>query len=85
MSIYRRDEVAPEREPAPWTIGAEAADEQERGFHERALKPIEWQPIPWKDFPAEGLFGHDLEWLSSNHVVYFASADGEDLLLIRNL
>jgi hypothetical protein len=84
MSIYRRDEIAPEWEPAPWPMDAEAADEQERGFLERANKPIRWQPIPWKAFPSEGIFGHQKEWFSSADVEFVASVDGEDLLLIRN-
>lgn len=85
MSIYRRDEVLPEWEPAPWPMEDEAANRQERGFHERALKSIEWQAIPWKDFPAEGMFGQQKDWFSSADVEFFASIDGENMLLIRNV
>ncbi|MDB5705843.1 MAG: hypothetical protein JWN66_2959 [Sphingomonas bacterium] len=85
MSLYRRDAISPEWEPAPWPMGRKAADEQERGFHERAIKPVAWQPIPWRSFPTEGLFGHDKDWFLSADVAFFASVDGEDLLLIQNL
>ena len=84
MSIYRRDVVSPEWEPVPWTMAGDAADEQERGFHERALKPIQWQRLPWKAFPPEGIFDHDKDWFLSVDAGFFASTDDEDLLLIQN-
>jgi hypothetical protein len=85
MSIYRRDAVAPEWEPAPWTMAAAAADEQERGFHRRATRSISWERVPWAAFPPEGIFGHDSDWFSSFEVHFVASSDGEDLLLIQNI
>jgi hypothetical protein len=85
MSIYRRDEIDPEWEPAPWPMDASAADEQEQGFHLRALKSINWQPIPWTSFPLEGLFGHTTDWFSSIDAAFYAKHDGEDLILIDNV
>lgn len=85
MSIYRRDDILPEWEPDPWTMADEAADAQERGFHERALKPIQWRLVPWQAFPPEGIFGHDRRWFASLDVECVATFDGEDLLLIRNV
>lgn len=85
MSLYNRDEVAPEWEPASYPMAAKAADEQERGFHERASKPIKWQPLVWDDFPADGIFGHPKEWFTSADVEFVASLEGEDLLLIHNV
>ncbi|HSX54104.1 MAG TPA: hypothetical protein VLG14_02295 [Sphingomonas sp.] len=85
MSIYRRDQILPEWEPVPWTHKGRKADSQEAGFHARALKAIPWRRIDWADFPAEGVFGHNRDWLSSRDVEFVASYDGEDLLLIHNI
>ena len=84
MSIYKRDPVLPEWEPIPYDLTGQAADEQERGFHERASKPIVWQRVPFKAFPDEGVFGHELHWFSENEIEYYASFDTEDLVLVRN-
>lgn len=85
MSLYRRDPVLPEWEPMPWDLAGEAVDEQERGFHARALKPISWTKVPWNDFPPGGLFGHSREYFVSNDVEFFASFEGEDLLLLQHV
>lgn len=84
MSIYRRDDVLPEWEPIPWTARGPVADEQERGFHERALKPLVWTRVRWHDFPAEGVLGYDREWFLRQDIDSVATFDGEDLILIRN-
>lgn len=84
MSIYRRDDASPEWEPMPWDLAGEAADEQEAGFHRRAITPISWQPVPYQSFPKEGVFGHRKDWFAEHEVEFYASLDGEDLLLIRN-
>lgn len=84
MSIYRRDEVAPEWEPMPRDLSGEAADTQEQGFHRRAMKPIAWHEVPRKAFPPKGIFGHARDWFISAEVDFFASFDGEDLLLLRS-
>ncbi|MBO9498229.1 MAG: hypothetical protein J7496_07170 [Novosphingobium sp.] len=85
MSIYRRDEILPEWEPVPWELQGEAADDQERGFHERALRSISWTPINWSDFPSEGIFGKTRDQLSAIDGAFFAFADGEELFLIDNI
>jgi hypothetical protein len=84
MSIYHRDDILPEWEPAPWPMGAEAADEQEQGFHHRAQMLIIWEAIPWKTFPADGIFGHQKDWLTGVDAAFFATHGDEDLLLIDN-
>jgi hypothetical protein len=84
MSIYKRDDVFPQWEPVPWTSKGKAADEQERGFHQRALKPLLWEKIPWDQFPDSGIFGHQKAWLLEKDIQHFATFDGEDLFLIDN-
>jgi hypothetical protein len=84
MSIYRRDDILPEWEAAPWPMDADEADKQEQGFYDRAQIPIRWQPIPWKAFPDEGVFGHQKDWLSSVDAAFFATVGEEDFLLIEN-
>ncbi|MBX3473781.1 MAG: hypothetical protein KF754_05315 [Planctomycetes bacterium] len=58
-------------------------DEQERGFHTRALKPLVWTKVDWNNFPHEGIFGHDRDWFTNNDIAYVATVEGEDLVLIR--
>lgn len=84
MSIYKRDDILPEWEPAPWLMETDAANEQERGFHLRAQMPIKWQAIPWHSFPGSGVIGHDKDWLSSVDAAFYATTNDEDLLLIDN-
>jgi hypothetical protein len=84
VSIYSRDEINPQWEPAPWPMAADAANDQERGFHERAMRQIIWSPIPWLSFPQDGIFGHSKDWLSSVDAAFFATSEDEDLLLIEN-
>lgn len=84
MSIYKRDDVFPEWEPIPWDMSGEAADEQEREFHKRAMMPIMWRKIPWKAFPSNGIFGHGRDWFASNEIAYFAIFDDEEFILIQN-
>ncbi|WP_267548977.1 hypothetical protein [Rhizobium rhizogenes] len=66
-------------------MAASAADAQRRAFHERAMMPIKWQPVPWKRFPSDGIFGHQKDWFVSAEVEFIASSGGEDLLLIENV
>ena len=84
MSIYNRDEVFPEWEPIPWSLVRDAADEQERGFHHRSLKVIDWQAVPYKSFPHEGILGHKRDWFAEHEIDFYASLGGEDFVLIRN-
>lgn len=85
MSIYRRDEINPEWEPSPWPMDTQTANKQELGFHQRAHKPICWQPVPWNAFPERGVCGCTKEWLASVDVAFHATHDAEDLLLIDNV
>lgn len=84
LSIYRRHDVFPEWEPIPWDAKGPQVDEQERGFHQRALKPLIWTKVDWKDFPEKGIFGRDRDWFSSHDVEFVTTFDDEDLILIRN-
>lgn len=85
MSIYRRDPILPEWEPVPYTLTGQPADDQERGFDQRAQKTILWQRFPWQDFPKDGVFGEGKDWLRSIDAEYCVTVDGEDLILIRNV
>lgn len=85
MSIYRRDVVSPEWEPTPYNLAGPEADEQELGFHARATKSIEWALVPYRVFPEGGIFEHDRAWFSEHDIECYATLDGEDLILIRNL
>lgn len=82
MSIYRRDQVSPEWEPVSYTLTGTAADEQELGFFQRAQKPIVWNAVPFQTFPDEGIFGYDKQWFASRDIAYWATYDGEDLVLV---
>ncbi len=84
MSIYRRDGVCPEWEPIPWDATGPAVDAQERGFHERAGKPLVWMKIDWQDFPSHGIFGQDRDWFVSRDIAYVTTFDDEDFVLIQN-
>lgn len=84
MAIYRRDPYLPEWEPIPWKLAGEEADAQEHGFHERALKPLVWTRVDWKNFPPDGIFGYDRDWFVSNDIAYVATFGDEDLVLIDN-
>jgi len=84
MSIYKRDEVFPEWEPIPRDAQGPQVDEQEKGFHQRALKPLIWTKVDWNDFPDEGIFGRDRDWFVSHDIAYATTFDEEDLILIEN-
>ncbi|MCC6148803.1 MAG: hypothetical protein IT461_01015 [Planctomycetes bacterium] len=84
MSIYKRHPVFPEWEPIPWDAEGPQVDDQERGFHQRALKPLVWTKVDWKNFPENGIFGGDRDWVSRHNIDYVTTFDGEDLILIRN-
>lgn len=61
-----------------------AVDAQERGFYERAMKAIPWTCAPWNDFPQSGIFGRDRDWFVSNDIAFYATFEGEDLILFHN-
>ncbi|HEY4199302.1 MAG TPA: hypothetical protein VGM83_01960 [Devosiaceae bacterium] len=83
MGIKDRSQLLSDWEPVPWELAGPAADAQEAGFHQRALKVITWTKTPWQEFPAEGIFGHDRDWFVSNDIRFYATANGEDLILIQ--
>lgn len=82
MAIYNRNHWNPEWEPIPWDANGPEVDEQEKGFKARALKPLIWWKVDWRDFPAEGIFGHDRDWFASHDIAFVTTFDGEDLVLI---
>lgn len=84
MSIYKRDEVDPEWEPIPWNARGPQVDEQEKGFHERALKPLVWNKVDWKNFPEGAIFGRDRDWFVSHDIEFVTTFDDEDLILVRH-
>jgi hypothetical protein len=83
MRVEGRNQLLPDWEPVPWQLVGSEADVQEAGFQQRALKAISWTKAPWQDFPPEGIFGHDRDWFVSNDIRFYATADGEDLILIQ--
>jgi hypothetical protein len=84
MTIYKRDAVFPEWEPIPWNATGSFVDEQERGFHKRALKPLVWTKVDWNNFPTHDIFGRDRNWFVSHDIEYVTTFEDEDLILIRN-
>ena len=69
-------------EPVPWDASDKIADEQLKGYGERATKPICWLPI--RDLADHSkLFGLEKRWFVSHDVAYFAEHDGEQLILIQ--
>lgn|SRR5690606_21080303 len=84
MGVYNRDPVFPEWEPIPWDATGSKADEQERGFHQRALEPLVWSRVDWKNFPAGGIFGRPREWFVGHDIVCVATSESEELILIQN-
>jgi hypothetical protein len=71
-------------EPHPFDLSGGAAALQEQGFRERAGKAILWTKVPDRDFPADGIFGRDKDWFASLDIEFFASCNGEDLVLIHH-
>ncbi|QDT72020.1 hypothetical protein I41_11850 [Lacipirellula limnantheis] len=84
ISINKRDGALPEWEPIPWNAVGPQVDEQEKGFHQRALKPLVWTKVDWNEFPEDGIFGRDRDWFVDNDISYATTFDDEDLILIQN-
>ena len=83
MSIYNRDPFTPDWEPIPYDAPDAQADEQERGFHQRATQPIPWSKLDWATFPPAGFFGQTIDWFVEHEITHIATFDGEDLVLIE--
>ncbi len=85
MTIYKRDPVTPEWEPAPPDLLEDVAAVQEKGFHKRATASIVWKKVPLTDFPPECVFGHTRDWFLSHGVAFMATHGGEDLILTQSI
>lgn len=79
-----RNAFFPDWEPIPWDAEGPEVAEQERGFRERARRPLAWRKVDWNNFPKAGVFGRNRDWFIDNDINYVTTADGEDLILIRN-
>lgn len=66
-------------EADPWDASDEVADSQLAGFRERAVKPVEWHSLR----AAGPVFGIENTKLISADVEFFASHDGEEMLLMQ--
>lgn len=82
MTPYDRNQWNPAWEPIPWDAKGPEVDEQETGFRARAVKPLIWWRVDWRDFPKEGVFGHDRDWFVTHNIAYVTTYGGEDLVLI---
>ncbi|MCW4460299.1 hypothetical protein OK349_01150 [Sphingomonas sp. BT-65] len=67
-------------EADPWDASDILADAQLAGFQERATKPIEWASIRKA---GSSVFGIERQKLTSGDVEFYATHDGEDLLLMQ--
>ena len=67
-------------EADPWDTSDEIADIQLAGFEARAIKPLAWFSIQGSGYP---VFGLDHQKLIEAGVEYYATHDGEDMLLMR--
>lgn len=84
MSILEGHGEYPGWEPIPWDSERLRADEQKRGFLQRACKPLVWTKVDWNHFPDSGIFGRDRDWFVKHNIAYVTTNDGEDLVLIQN-
>lgn len=80
----RRDPIFPHWGPVPWDAKGPEVAEQERGFQERARKPLVWTKVDWNNFPPDGVLGKGRDWFIDNDIEHVTTFDGEDLILIRN-
>lgn len=67
-------------EADPWDASDKVADAQLAGFCERARKVIVWTPVL---NASESLFGLERQKLVGADVAYFATHDGENMLLMQ--
>lgn len=67
-------------EADPWDASDVVADAQLAGFRERAIKPVAWASIR-KAGPS--VFGIESAKLIGGDVVFYATHDGEDMLLMQ--
>lgn len=67
-------------EADPWDASDVLADRQLAGFQLRASKPIEWVSIRTS---GPVVFGVEVQQLIDADVVFYASHDGEEILLMQ--
>lgn len=79
------DSIDPTWEPVPWDLSVGDSRQQKEGYRKRSNLPIQWRPVPYTDFPNEGLFGKQREWFISNDIAYVAEHADEELILIQNI
>lgn len=66
-------------EADPWDASDAVAEAQLAGFRERAVKPVEWHSVR----AAGAVFGVENAKLTSADVEFFATRDGEEMLLMQ--
>ena len=76
----RMNSVSNAWEADPWDASDVVADAQLAGFHERAVKSIDWNSIR-KAGPS--VFGVGRDKLIGGDVEFYATHDGEELLLMQ--
>ena len=76
----RMNSTSNDWEADPWDAPDEVADLQFAGFQDRAVKIIIWTSIP---DTGQSLFGIEVGKLRSSDVEFYATYDGEDMLLMR--
>ncbi|OEC94133.1 MULTISPECIES: hypothetical protein [unclassified Rhizobium] len=76
----RMNSTSNEWEADPWDAPDKVADQQLTGFQDRATKTITWSSIL---DAGHSLFGIEARDLRSLDVEFYATCDGEDMLLMR--
>ncbi|MDK4716632.1 hypothetical protein [Rhizobium sp. CNPSo 4039] len=76
----RMNSTSNDWEADPWDATDEVADLQFAGFQNRAAKAIAWASIFGAD---QSLFGMEASDLRSFDAEFYATCDGEDMLLMR--
>ena len=75
----RKNSASDAWEADPWDATDEVANAQLSGFQNRAVKPIVWSAV--RD-AASSVFGVGIQKLIGSDVEFYASHDGEDMLLM---
>lgn len=78
----RMNSASNDWEPGPWDASDKTADVQLAGFKLRALKPIEWVSIR---AAGQSVFEVEVQKLIGADVEFFATHDGEELLLMQQV
>jgi hypothetical protein len=78
--VQRMNSASNVWEADPWDASDQVADSQLAGFQVRAAKAIAWSPI--RGGPPV-VFGRDVQRHIGADVEFYASHDGEDMLLMQ--